>query len=397
MPVHGRRPPSVNSHTEGRVSHASRRHAVQPELHRLGPLRGRGTRRGRAAAAEQIRSRGLPREINIARIADETGFDTLWTIEHHFTPYTMVTNPLQYLSYIAGITERVDLGTMVVVLPWHNPVRVAEDINMLDTFLGLNREIICGVGRGLGCREYEGWASTGPRRGHASTNRSRCCANCRHRAVQLEEHFNIKACTAPATGSGSVRQPVVCRRYRRDGRNHRQARHPAAGHPDPELGLSLETAKSTPPCTPRPVTSRAADAWRCGPTSPRPRRKRAKVPKQYMVEYSDSALRHYELLGDHLGKIKGYESYGAAQDMLRKDATPFRRGFFNRHPWGTRTRSSSTSELANEFGVERSPSSSSTARCRSGWPRRACACSPEVMPALKELDPKPLVVQEAAA
>jgi len=56
-------------------------------------------------------------EINIARIADEAGFDSVWTIEHHFTPYTMVTNPLQYLTYIAGITKRVDLGTMVVVLP----------------------------------------------------------------------------------------------------------------------------------------------------------------------------------------------------------------------------------------------------------------------------------------
>jgi len=38
-------------------------------------------------------------EINIARIADDTGFDSVWTIEHHFTPYTMVTNPLQYLTY----------------------------------------------------------------------------------------------------------------------------------------------------------------------------------------------------------------------------------------------------------------------------------------------------------
>jgi alkanesulfonate monooxygenase SsuD/methylene tetrahydromethanopterin reductase-like flavin-dependent oxidoreductase (luciferase family) len=95
-------------------------------------------------------------ELNIARIAEETGFDSVWTIEHHFTPYTMVTNPLQYLSYIAGITKRVDLGTMVTVLPWHNPVRVAEDINMLDTMLGPDRNIYCGVGRGLGRREYHG-------------------------------------------------------------------------------------------------------------------------------------------------------------------------------------------------------------------------------------------------
>ena len=85
-------------------------------------------------------------EIDIARIADATGFDSVWTVEHHFTPYTMVTNPLQFLTYLAGITKRVDLGTMVVVLPWHNPVRVAEDVNMLDALLGPGREIICGVG-----------------------------------------------------------------------------------------------------------------------------------------------------------------------------------------------------------------------------------------------------------
>ena len=68
----------------------------------------------------------------------------------------MVTNPMQYLTYIAGITERVDLGTMVNVLPWHNPVQLAEDVIMLDTFLGPDREFTCGVGRGLGRREYEG-------------------------------------------------------------------------------------------------------------------------------------------------------------------------------------------------------------------------------------------------
>ena len=85
-------------------------------------------------------------ELNVARMADDLGFDSVWTIEHHFTPYTMVTNPLQYLTYIAGITKHVDLGTMVTVLPWHNPVRVAEDVNMLDAFLGSGRNVICGVG-----------------------------------------------------------------------------------------------------------------------------------------------------------------------------------------------------------------------------------------------------------
>ena len=93
--------------------------------------------RGEAVSPRAVRSDReiFTEEVGIARIADELGFDSVWTIEHHFTPYTMVTNPLQYLTYIAGITKRVDLGTMVTVLPWHNPVRVAEDIAMLDALL----------------------------------------------------------------------------------------------------------------------------------------------------------------------------------------------------------------------------------------------------------------------
>ena len=95
-------------------------------------------------------------EIRHALLADELGFDSVWTIEHHFTPYTMVTNPLQLLTYLAAATKNVDLGTMVIVLPWHNPVRVAEDIAMLDALLGEDRHVLAGVGRGLGRREYAG-------------------------------------------------------------------------------------------------------------------------------------------------------------------------------------------------------------------------------------------------
>ena len=43
-------------------------------------------------------------EIKITRLADASGLDTLWTIEHYFTPYTIVTNPLHILNYIAGLT-----------------------------------------------------------------------------------------------------------------------------------------------------------------------------------------------------------------------------------------------------------------------------------------------------
>jgi alkanesulfonate monooxygenase SsuD/methylene tetrahydromethanopterin reductase-like flavin-dependent oxidoreductase (luciferase family) len=67
----------------------------------------------------------------------------------------MVPDPLQFLSFWAGRTERIGVGTMVTVLPWHHPVRVAEQISLLQQFMG-DREIMIGFGRGLGRREYGG-------------------------------------------------------------------------------------------------------------------------------------------------------------------------------------------------------------------------------------------------
>ena len=87
-------------------------------------------------------------EVRLARMAEPLGFDSIWTVEHHFTSYTMVPDALQFLTYMAGCTERLQLGTMVVVLPWHDPVRVAEGVAMLDNLSG--GRVILGIGRGLG-------------------------------------------------------------------------------------------------------------------------------------------------------------------------------------------------------------------------------------------------------
>ena len=94
--------------------------------------------------------------IALGDMVEPLGFDSIWTVEHHFTPYTMVPNPLQFLTYMAGRTERVDFGTMVVVLPWHDPIRVAEEIAMLD-LLAQGRRVTLGFGRGAGKVEFEGF------------------------------------------------------------------------------------------------------------------------------------------------------------------------------------------------------------------------------------------------
>ena len=79
----------------------------------------------------------------------------MWTVEHHFTDYTMCPDPLQLLTWLAGRTERVLLGTGVVVLPWHDPVRVAEQIALLDNLSG--GRLLLGIGRGIARIEYEGF------------------------------------------------------------------------------------------------------------------------------------------------------------------------------------------------------------------------------------------------
>jgi len=92
-------------------------------------------------------------DLRLADQAEALGFDSLWSVEHHFTPYTMVPNVTQFLSYMAGRTKKLELGTMVIVLPWHDPVRVAEEIAMLD-LLSKGRTII-GFGRGAATVEYD--------------------------------------------------------------------------------------------------------------------------------------------------------------------------------------------------------------------------------------------------
>src|SRR5690606_30468219 len=94
-------------------------------------------------------------QFHLGDLVEPLGFDSLWTVEHHFTPYTMINNPTQFLAYFAGRTKRIDMGTMVVVLPWHDPIMVAEGYVALDHMLQ-GRGLKVGMGRGLGIREYNG-------------------------------------------------------------------------------------------------------------------------------------------------------------------------------------------------------------------------------------------------
>jgi alkanesulfonate monooxygenase SsuD/methylene tetrahydromethanopterin reductase-like flavin-dependent oxidoreductase (luciferase family) len=88
-------------------------------------------------------------------LAEPLGFDSLFALEHHFTGYAMSPSPTQLLSYYAGRTRRLTLGTTVIVLPWHDPVRVAEEIALLDILSG--GRCLFGFGRGAASVEYAGF------------------------------------------------------------------------------------------------------------------------------------------------------------------------------------------------------------------------------------------------
>ena len=95
------------------------------------------------------------RDLELAARAEAVGFDSVWTSEHHFSDYQLTSQMLMFLSWVAGQTQRVKLGTMVTVLPWHDPVRVAESFSVLDHLSG--GRAILGIGRGLGRVEFDGF------------------------------------------------------------------------------------------------------------------------------------------------------------------------------------------------------------------------------------------------
>ena len=97
-------------------------------------------------------------EIRLARLAADLGFDVLWSVEHHFNDYSFCPDNLQLMSYLAAVCPDVDLGTAAVILPWHDPLRVAEQAAVLD-YLSKGR-LRLGMGRGLARREFEAFRGT---------------------------------------------------------------------------------------------------------------------------------------------------------------------------------------------------------------------------------------------
>src|SRR2546430_8105369 len=83
-------------------------------------------------------------ELRLADQAEPLGFESIWGVEHHFTDYTMCPDVLQFLTYMAGRTPQAGLGPMVVGLPWHDPMRGAQEVAMLHNIS--DGRVILGLG-----------------------------------------------------------------------------------------------------------------------------------------------------------------------------------------------------------------------------------------------------------
>lgn len=87
--------------------------------------------------------------------SERLGYDSVWPAEHHFSEYGYCASPQVSLAAVAARTSKIRLGTGVVVLPFHNPVRVAEDFAFID--LMSDGRVDLGVGRGYQPMEFEGF------------------------------------------------------------------------------------------------------------------------------------------------------------------------------------------------------------------------------------------------
>lgn len=278
--------------------------------------------------------------------AEPLGFDSIFAVEHHFTPYSFSTNPLQLLAYFAGRTERVDLGTMVVVLPWHHPLRVAEEATMVQNLLGEDRDLLLGVGRGLARREYESFGI------EMSESRDRFSEAVEILRLAIKEprfSYDGKIFKIPET---------AMRPYPRDERLLDNL-YCAWGSPQSvsiaaELGLKpfiipqkkledyhaemdefakIRADKGYEPARPMFVT------WvYCAPTEEAAREGALK----HMTDYVRTPLHHYEIAGNHFAGKKGYEHYASASAAINASQAgdtdvvgSYGEMWLKNHVWGT--------------------------------------------------------------
>jgi alkanesulfonate monooxygenase SsuD/methylene tetrahydromethanopterin reductase-like flavin-dependent oxidoreductase (luciferase family) len=259
-------------------------------------------------------------EISMADLAEPLGFDSIWGAEHHFDDYTMSPNVAQFLTYMAARTVRVRLGSMVMVLPWHDPLRLAEEISVLDNLSG--GRVILGIGRGLGRIEFRGLrVAMSESRGRFSEYAQALLQGLETGFIEFDGEF--------------YKQPRVAVRPRPIGSFHSRTYAASVSPQSLEIICRLGVGSLIIAQKPWETTEAELRDYRRrfgevnGRAAPRPimasfiavhedEAVAREMFEKYIRGYARSALDHYEFHNDGLAEIPGYEYYGKLAANIRK-------------------------------------------------------------------------------
>ena len=259
-------------------------------------------------------------------LAEPLGFDSLWALEHHFTGYSMSPAPLQTLAYYAGRTKKIQLGTCVIVLPWHDPIRVAEQIALLDIMCG--GRCLFGFGRGAASTEYEGF------RIPMDEARPRFIEAAKILQIALsQERFSYDGefYKIPET---AIRPRPISHPERRF---YGTAVSPESADVMAELGFSLMVIMQNEWPKAAEDVIRFREVAEAAGHNPRPpiilsniscaesRDEARERAIKYLGRKWDSIDAHYHFSDNHLANVKGYESYEKIGSTYAKMKDPVKR------------------------------------------------------------------------
>lgn len=276
-------------------------------------------------------------ELRLTEMAEPLGFDSIWSVEHHFTDYTMCPDVVQFLSYIAGRTQRVKLGSMVIVLPWHDPIRITEQITLLDHLSG--GRVLLGLGRGLARVEYEGF--------RLDQNAGR------ERFIEYAELVLKGLECGYIEGGATLKQPrrairpAPLRSFR--GRTYAAAVSPESMPIMAQLGVGLLVIPQKPWDIVKQDFAVYHQVFReaNGTEAPPPfcggfffvdehADRAAELAHKYIGAYYHTAMQHYEMTAEHFGASKGYEFYRhVTRHIGRFGMDKAAADFAELMPWGT--------------------------------------------------------------
>ena len=94
-------------------------------------------------------------ELDQMVLSEELGFDEVWLTEHHFIDYGLSVDPATLASAVASRTSKVRIGLAAAILPFHDPIRIAEQLALVDIISGGRLDV--GVGRGNRPSEFIGY------------------------------------------------------------------------------------------------------------------------------------------------------------------------------------------------------------------------------------------------